>query len=430
MASAVMPRISLVTNVAEYALLRGLARSRGRLIVSSVTAVAATIAMGLWSAHYVLELSDSVGLNLALITANMMMMLVSAYLETVLVGDIFFGPAWREQVILGETPETGATVKDHNAEFMIVLLGLVVTNAAVINTASGGFMDTYHTEGFFRSGLRSAAAEDRLAALTYMTDPINFEVWPVPGVQNLVLQHLDDPDEDVRSAAIWNAGEMDILSARTPLIEIVGSDAPTRIRADAAEALGKLGNDTVAREALESHLADDEPARLRIAAFRGLALMKSPLSVDAVTPHAGTKDSEVMIHALWVLRETGEPAVRQMLRAELERPTDDPVRTCALLDALKMVANDEDVMWARRQFERVDAETKCEPVVWEERNERQYYVLYSDTLRVKYLKIVANASGAKQRAWFERLIADPQQPWRVREVANEIVKRLDKAGKR
>jgi NO-binding membrane sensor protein with MHYT domain len=100
-----MPRIKLVTNVSEYALLRGLARTRARLVVSTLLATAAMVGFGLWSAHYVLEVSSSVGVNLGLITFNMMVMLVAAYLQTVLIGDIVFSGPWREQVILGEQPE-------------------------------------------------------------------------------------------------------------------------------------------------------------------------------------------------------------------------------------------------------------------------------------------------------------------------------------
>ncbi len=425
-----MPKMKLVTNVSEYALLRGLARTRGRLIASTVLATAVMIGAGLWSAHYVLEVSSSVVLNLFLITFNMMLMLVAAYLQTVLVGDLFFSGPWREQVVLGEKPQSAMSVQDHNAEFMILLLLLVIGNALSVNFAAGGFLDTYHTEGFFRSRLRSESAQERLAAMEYMTDPMNFELWDVAGVRDLVVQHLDDADPETRRAAIWNAGEMEITEARDELLTIVGDpEQATQTRAAAAEALGKLGNQAKARTALESLLSETEEKRLLVGALRGLALMKSPLSVEAATPLTRSEDEDVMLHAFWVLRNSGEPSLRDMLHEELEK---DPTgkRRCALLDTLKMVATDEDVTWARRQFSRADAEADCEPVVWEERNERQHYVLYSDTFRVKYLKIVANATGGEHRAWFERIVADPEQPWRVREVASEIVKRLDEAGRK
>jgi hypothetical protein len=424
-----MPKIKLVTNVSEYALLRGFARTRGRLVASTVLATGVTIGAGLWSAHYVLEVSSSVVLNLFLITFNMMLMLVAAYLQTVLVGDLFFSGPWREQVILGESPDA-VTVQNHNAEFMIVLFLLVIGNAFAINAAAGGFLDTYHTEGFFRSRLRAEDPAERRAALEYMTDPMNFELWDVQGVQDLVVDHLDDPDPETRRVAIWNTGEMDIGEARDALIAIVEDpDQQTETRAVAAEALGKLGNREKPRHALEKLLSSTTEDRLLVAALRGLALMKSPLSIEAALPLTRSDNEEVMLHALWVLRNSGEPSIRKMLHEELDK---DPKgkRRCALLDTLKMVATDEDVTWARRQFSRVDPEADCEPVIWRERNDRQHYVSYSDTFRVKYLKIVANATGGEHRAWFERIVADPEQPWRVREVASEIVKRLDEAGRK
>lgn len=424
-----MPQIKLVTNVSEYALLRGLARTRARLVVSTIGTTAMMLGFGMWSAHFVLEISSSVGLNLVLITINMMLMLVAAYLQTVLVGDLAFSGPWREQVLLGETPTAGVSVTDHNAEFMILLLLLVVANAFVVNFGSGGFIDTYHTEGFFRSRLRAEAPRERVDALEYMTEPMNFELWTVNGVRDLVVQHLDDPAEEVRRIAIWNAGEMDITPARDRLIEIVlDSQESSEVRAEAAEALGKLGNDDGARKKLEAVLTRTSDDRLLVGALRGLALMKSPLSVEAASPLTRSKDEDVMLHAFWVLRNSGEPKLHTMLREQLEEnPTGR--RRCALLDTLKMVATEDDVNWARREFSRVSPEAGCEPVVWEERNERQHYVLYSDTFRVKYLKIVANASGAEHRAWFERIVADPEQPWRVREVASEVVKRIDKVAR-
>lgn len=422
-----MPQIKLVTNVSEYALLRGLARTRGRLWAATAMATGAMVGFGLWSAHYVLELSSSVGLNLGLITFNMMLMLVAAYLQTVLVGDLVFSGPWREQVILGEQPEKGVSVQNHNAEFMILLLLLVIGNGLIVNFGAGGFLDTYHTEGFFRSRLRSETPQERFDAMAYMTDPMNFELWEVEGVRRLVVEHLDDPDEEVQRQAIWNVGEMEITSAREHLLKIIADSSRAEIvRAEAAEAVGKLGLDEDARMQLEATLSEDS-VRLRVGLLRGLALMKSPLSVGAAQKLTTSKDTDVMLHAFWVLRNSGEAALRDMLHEQLNQ-SPDAQRRCALLDTLKMVANDEDVIWARRQFDRVDKEAECEPVVWEERNERRHYVLYSDTFRVKYLKIVANASGGEHRAWFERIVADPDQPWRVREVASEIVKRIDEAG--
>ena len=238
-----MPRIKLVTNVSEYALLRGLVRTRARLIGSTVVATAATFFAGRWSAHYVLEVSSSVTLNLVLITCLMMLVLVSAYLQAVLVGDLFFDPSWREQVVLGQkTAEV--TVKDYSAEFMIVLMLLVVLNGVGVNAVAGGFLDTYHAEGFFRSRLRAEDPAERRAALEDISDPLNFELWENTAVRQLVLGHLRDEDLEARQIAIWNTGEMEIHAARDELIAIAkDASEPNEVRAGAAEALGQLGNE-------------------------------------------------------------------------------------------------------------------------------------------------------------------------------------------
>ncbi len=423
--ASVMRIINLNAKVSEFGFFRSFATTRKRLIFSVIISSAIAYGLAFLGAYYVLEVSGSVGINLAIITALMMLLLVMSYLQAVLVGEFFFTENWRRRVVLGE--KVDGALKDHNAEFLIVLVVFVLVNAFTLNLSTNGFFDTYHKEGFFRSELRSSDPLDRKNALVRMADITNVMLWEDGGLRTLVRQQYIDPDARVREQAAWNSGEMGDKSARKDLIKRL-EDSSLDVRASAAIALGKLGNQTEVREAIEARLEKSKGPKERIAMLRGLALLNSPLSGLAAWKHTRDDDESVSLYAYWVVRNGAPNGIREKLRERLASKT-SPKERCALLDTLKMVANEDDVSWSRRQFESVKKGEKCEPFVWEDRNERIYYVLYSDTFRVKHMKIVANASGTTQRSWFDRLIADTSQSWRVREVALEIVKQIDKAQK-
>ncbi len=416
--------INLNANVSEFGFFRSFATTRPRLISSVFVATAITYIAAFAGAHYVLEISGSVGLNLGIITGLMLLLLVMCYLQSVLIGDFFFTKNWRERVVLGN--QVDGALKNHNAEFLIVLIVFVLVNVFTLNFVTKGFFDTYHKEGFFRSELRSGDEVDRKNALVRLTDISNVNLWENEGLRNLVKKQYSDSSSMVREQAAWNSGEMGDKSARKPLIELLNSDTKIEVQAAVAVALGKLGNETKVREALEKKLTSATSPAEQVAMLRGLALLNSPLSGLSAFAHTRSDNEDVSLYAYWVVRNGAPADIREKLRERLEAPK-SAKEHCALLDALKMVATQDDVIWSRRQFDKTEKEKRCEPLTWEDRNERIYYVLYSDTFRVKHMKIVANASGITERSWFNRLVADTSQSWRVREIALEIVKQIDKS---
>jgi hypothetical protein len=93
-----------------------------------------------------------------------------------------------------------------------------------------------------------------------------------------------------------------------------------------------------------------------------------------------------------------------------------------------MVATESDIQWARRAYPRQERDERCEAMIWEEPDETQHYILYPDSYRVKLIKIAANAgAGERYRAFFERIVRDSSETWRTREVANEVLRQLDKS---
>ena len=435
-----MARLKLVSNVSEFGLFRSVARTRGRLIAAAALVSAVMVGAGLFSTHYIIEQSSSVGLNIVIITALMIVVMLASYLQALLIGDLFFKGPWREQVILGERtwktdPDADVVVSNHNAEFMIVLILLVIGNALLLNFSGGGFLDRYHEEGFFLVRMRSDDPSERLAALRDMSDPTQYELWENGTLRTLIVDTLaQDQDSTVRAQAAWNAGIMKIRPAQKALIAIV-EDATQSVEAreEAAVALGRLGPDEAARRAMERALTGSKPEErdLKLAMLRGLGMLAMQGSHEVILPIArDADDEELMIYALWALQRTQSPEARAWVKQTLSDETpEEGKRLCALLDAMKMLSKPEDVSWARKEFLGNVEDTTCERVVWEERDERLHTILFSDTLRTKYMKIVANSGdGTRYRTWFETIAHDPSQEWSLREAAAAIVKQIDRAG--
>lgn len=421
-----MPKITLVTNIAEFGLFRSVAKTRARLIGVTLLVLGAAYGAGLWTASYIFEQSTSVVLNLLLITLMMMLVLVVSYLMTVIVGDFGFSGRWREQVILGQNvSQEEASVEDHSAEFMIIFLLMMVANAWAINWAAGGFLDRYHNEGFFQVRLRADDPDERLDALEDLADPMNYELWEIPALQKIVLEVFDDDDSEVRQRAFWTAGHMEVEEAEAPLITVTQSEASSPEKAEAAIALAKLGDKDKVRGPLEALATGEEPTEARVGALRGLGLLKPRESVEPLLALTSSRDEDIMVHAFWALREIGSKEARPVIREHLEAEPSG-IRRCAVFDALKRLATEEDIMWARRTYQRTPAEDDdCEHLIWTDHNGAQHYIVYGDSYREKLIKIVANTDGFEHRQWFQRLVNDPDESWRIREVADEVLQQLD-----
>ncbi len=428
-----MARMQLVSSVSKWGMLQWPAQSRGRLVIFTVLLSAATAAFGLWGADYALHRSHSVMLNLIMMTACLVLLVIVAFSQAVLVGDLFFGSQWREQIFLGKKPvrEDSAhdmrVVDERSSEFLIALICLFFANGFALNTAAGGFMDYYQNEGFSKVRLRADEPSERIAALVDIADPFNQKLWERPGIQDSVVESFSDPDEDVRAQAVWTAGRLKIQSARPALMQTLGdANQNSTVRAEAAVALGKLGNDTESRRLLEEVAADSTDHTLQIGCLRGLGLMASGLSVAPLGELVESDNEEVQIYALWALGQIGNDLARGVVKKYVDaEPTG--VFRCAVYDAFKMTASKEDTMWARREFQRTDKEADCARVAWEDRSAKTYDIIWGETVRIKLLKIVANTNPFDHQEWIQRLVNDPSESWRVREVADEVLKQMKKA---
>lgn len=417
-----MARLRFSTDISDLGLFRKFAKTRRTLVITVIISTLLAWAIGFASAWYALNVSTSVVLNLLAITANMMVVLVTAALQAILVGDLTFSGPWREQVILGVQGDR-VSVKNHGAEFLIITVIAIVANVVGLELSTGGFFEKYHHEGFFEVRLRAADPAERLAALAHLRDPMSFQLWERPGIQALVLRHIDDPDTTVQREAIFCAGLLKLQAAEAALIKEATTSPSAAVQGDAAVALGKLGSSPETIDVLSKLVESKDPAA-REGAFRGLALLASPLTLSLIHTKFSSDDLHTRILAYWVARQIEDDSSHDILKKKLDQELELNEK-CAVLDALKMVATKEDVVWARLNFSNSPHNLRCEPLIWEERDEKQHYVTYSDSLRVKYLKIVANADAKGQKEWFARVLSDNDEEEYAREVAQAIIKNLE-----
>lgn len=428
-----MAKIQLITNVSDFGLFLGVAKTRPRLIAATLIMLAVTGGAGLWTADYILETSQSVGLNLLIITVTMMLVLVTSYFTAMLVGDLFFPGPWREQVLLGKPPaeDSIVSIDDHNLEFVIVLALSVVLNAFALNYITNGFLDRYQAEGFFAVQLRSDDVQDRVDALITIADPMNYELWKRPGLKEVVHQAFEDPDQRVRERAYWTAGLLKIIGAQPALIAVIEGDAAPGEKKEAAVALGKIDDPEISRAPLETLAAQNADPETTVGALRGLGLLARKDSLQIAMDLSDSSDESVMIHALWVIRQIGDTEKARPLvkKGIADGPTGN--RRCALYDTLKMVATPEDVLWAKRQFQTTNPElpesSECEFVVWTDYDESKYILVYGDSYREKLMKIIANADAFAEKDWFQLQVNDPELPFRLRQVGTAVLRQIEEA---
>lgn len=420
-----MAKLKLITDVSKVGLLQGLARTRARLIGSTIGAVMLTYGLGLFSSHYILEISASVVANMFIITGTMFLVLIASFLIAVLIGDLTFSGPWRETVFLGGTRDDleRTPVKNHSGEFLVIFVVAILVNAFGINTAAGGFLEQYHTVGYFEVRLRSEAPKQRVAAYETLTRDVNFQLWKNEDIEKLVLDGLDDPAPEVRAIAGWSAGKMKMQRARPHLIEIVADDSAPQVVSDAAIALGKLGLDGDARDTLQTRLRSTDDSTIQVGALRGLGLIDSSQSVDTILQFIDAEEDALMVNAFWALRKIGSEEARPATRSLIDDDT-PLLKRCAAFDALKKVATDEDLLWAKRQYQTGKFDQTCPARVWRERDGTKHRLVIDDSFREKLLKIIANQAAHEHRDWFQRIVNDPDEPERLRKVASEVLRQL------
>ena len=421
----------LITNVSEFGLLQPLARTRGRLVASALVANGLMFGVTLWVSGYINTTSTSVTLNLALITTAMFVLLATSYIEAMLAGDLFFPGRWRERVLLGQrvaidpdSPEAlnEGNYSNHNLTFLIVVAALILGNYFGLGALTGDFMETYHELGFHLTRLRSDVPEERTAALTELSKPIYREIWTDPRVPPAVAAQLDADAPEVRGWALWAAGSMKLTESLDTITALARGGSP-----DAAVALGRMG-DKRATPALVEVLKAATDAPMTIAALKGIAALGDPEAGAAVMPLVKAESEEVRAYAWWALGQLRHAPAREAALQTFKEGS--PIDQCAALDTLKFVPKEEDIVRFKDLFALSPKNPECEWKIWTDRQGEKHYIMWKESHRAKFMKIVFNASAMRNAidpTWFETIAVDRDQPYAIRLAASDLVRQVQAA---
>ncbi|MEZ4415320.1 MAG: M56 family metallopeptidase [Gemmatimonadota bacterium] len=216
-----------------------------------------------------------------------------------------------------------------------------VRSAALLALGHGGHAQARVA---LEAGLNDEAARARESAvlgLSWLGGPAGLEA---------ALRGLGDGDPGVRSVAVWALGRLGGAQARTALLEVAANDADAHnrqmavgglaelggagvlaslqerlrtgspdARADAAFALGELG-DSRAFTALARALTDDPEPGVRQTAATALRLLGDPRALTAWTTAMQDPHMRVRLAALRALAERPEPEARTALLMALQDP--------------------------------------------------------------------------------------------------------------
>ena len=428
-------KFQLITNVSEFGLFQGLAKTRLRLVIAAVLATGAWYGATFWVAGFVNGRSTSVELNVVVIAASMLLLLASSYIGAMLFGDLFFPGRWRERVLLGRKVDTNPGADDSldvarhqnfNLQFLIAVAVIIAGNYYGANLVTGDYMDEYHDVGFLLTRLRSDVATDKTAALAELSTPLYRGRWQDARVKSAIVAELDNPDHDIRGWAVYAVGAAGYEDHYDRLIAELDADND-ETSGYAAEALGKLG-DKRAVDALVGFLAKSTAPRRQVGALRGLAQLKDPKAGPAIQKCTASADAGVQAHAFWALGQVEFHPAHDDLIALYE--TGSAKEKCGALEALKYIPGKGDAERFKKEFVLVKDDHQCPWIHWEDRDEVKTPVMYKGHYRTKFLKIVANSLVRHgkiypERDWFVLVASDKDRPYETRKQADDIISLID-----
>ena len=424
-------KFKLITNVADFGLLQPLARSRGRLIASVLVANAVFIGSVFFVADYINNASSSVGLNMVLITATMLLMLVASYIDTMLLGDLFFPGNWRERVLLGKRMKVDSQQslnvvnhKNYNLHFLVVLALVIVANYYSMRTLDGNWLDEYHEMGFHMTRMRSDDNSEKVRALKELAKNIYAERCNEKRVRAAILGELENPDLEVRRWAMFTIRQARLTDAYKRLVELLG-EGDARTRGETALTLGSLLDKRATPHLTGFIKASGDSKEQLLGAMRGMMRLGDPEGGAALVPLLGHADTEIRAHAYWTIGKIKYTDAYNQILTTYEKDQ-DPITRCAALEALFRMPRKEDVEKFKEFFLLSGDEPSCDYIIWEEYNEEKTYVMYRESHRAKFLRFVANAVGKEERDWFALVASDKDRPHALRLLAGQIVQEIDK----
>lgn len=302
--------------------LRWVAGTRVRLLIAINVAAVLMLALAPLLSSYIRNDSTSPSLDMLLITAWMLVLLIVSVLEAVLAGDLLFRHQWRERVVLGQSD---LPVDDDDPEvvhrahrtrmlgFAILVAAFALVNGALVNMASGRFLDYYGELGWYRTVMRGDDASLKSRAIRDATQTQTATLDTL--VDEVLVPALGDDDPAVRQEALWGLVEVSRRMSRS--VDILNADNAPADRWEYAVA-NKLRREVAP---LGRSLFQTGEGEARVAAARLLGSLRDhaaiPLLGLAVQEEGA--DPEVRAQALVALGEMASLEALEPLLWAVER---------------------------------------------------------------------------------------------------------------
>jgi hypothetical protein len=435
--------LRLFARSSDFQFLGPLARSRTRLTVATAILWLSTIFFGLWAGKWVMESSQSVGLNMAILVAQFFAMMFSAILLTCAVGAWIWGDLWRRRVLNGErltasldNDDTARAADDHVVGFWSLLLVSAVAVYASVSMPTSGYMQRYNEWGYFGTMLRTPNEGVQIDALRAVAHPANREAAASPVIRDGVLRALESDSSAVRAWAAWSAERLDLVEARDSLLRMLSPTRPAEEYHEAALALGSM-SDAIAQNTVLEQLqrGELEPAR-QISAFRLIGLSGFRAGAEWIATQLATMQGDRLMWALWAIGRVGysQSALEPMpdtLRLPVLglRLSATPETECWIAEALKHVTVVSDYSDMQAAFRSTVDLPGCVEVRTIDRAEddehpRSTLVIVEEPLAAKYMKAAFNIASPGVNTWIELIRNDTELNDDLRREADNLLQAI------
>ena len=417
--------VRLFARSSDFQFLGPLARSRKRLTLSTVGVWLSTVGFAFWASRWVMELSQSVGINVTLLVAQFLGMMASAILLTCTVGAWVWGDLWRRRVLNGEKiavdldeQDTTRAADDHVVGFWSLLLLSGVAVYLSVSVPTDSYMQRYNEWGYFGTMLRTPDATVQIAALRGVAHPANRDAAASHVIREGVVQALSSEHVEVRTWAAWTAARLDLVEARDALLRMLSPQAAAEEYHEAALALGSLDDPLAQQTVLEQLQRGELDDARQISAFRLIGLAGFREGAEWVASQLTTLQGDRLMWALWAIGRVGyaqsslDPMPDSLRVPVLAlRATATPETECWVAEALKHVTTLPDYGAMQEAFRNTVDRPPCVQVRAIDRAEddehpRTTLVVVEEPLAAKYMKAAFNIAAPGVNSWVELIRND------------------------
>jgi hypothetical protein len=437
--------IQWVARTGDFRFLGPVAASRGRLWTAAAVGSAINVGFAMGAEHFVMRVSGSVGLNLALIAVQFLLLMTVGYVLACALGASFWGEMWRRRALMGERiseaavneDEVAAASDDHVFGFWVLLGVAFAVTYLGSSLPTDFYVQRYNQWGYFATMLRSDLPDAQIEALRGIVHPANPNAPNVPLIRESVQATLASSTGDVQAWAAWTAGRMLLREARGELLALLDPSTEAATFLEASLAIGQLRDGRGEARLLELlGQADLAPAH-RIAVMRGLGEARSRAGGQAIAALLPTLTGDLQLWALWTLGRLGYdwPAIDAMPGWLREPVLSAWVQTgdadeCRWAETLKHVTTVADLDAMQQAFERTLRGVDCAEVRFEDRAEtdehpRWTLVVVGEPLAAKYMKAAFNIGAPGVGDWVRAVRNTPEYPESIRLEAQKLIEAMD-----